>query len=153
MSNRNYIQFQYSLEKKWVSLFATLNFGATGAVTLQQWQAGTFGGAAAYAAAATSGFKGIAKVVLTSTSTYTFTLQDRFVRLLSASVTMIGTSATAVAAPGWQVVSTGTNLSPAVITTAPTIQVVYYNTSGSATAPGSGEQHLWQFDLADSSAP
>ena len=103
MANRNFVQFQYSLEKKWVSLFATVKFNATTASpTLQQWVAGGFGnvasfGAAGYAAATAFGFKGIGggnqypatnvPIVYNSAGNYTVFLQDRYVRLISFSVT------------------------------------------------------------------
>ena len=143
MANRNYVQFQYSLEKKVVTLYATVKFNATTASpTLQQWQFGGFassyGGAAApaYSSATAQGFKGIGggnqypsttvPIVYNSAGNYTVYLQDRYVRMLGFFVTF-QTSVTAPAAPFYQVAST--SLAPAATTTCPSVSVAEGSTS------------------------
>lgn len=69
MANRNFNRFQ-ALEKEVKSLFADVSIGATGAPTLERGL-------------------GIASVVRDSAGTYTITLQDRFNRLMGASVMQI----------------------------------------------------------------
>jgi hypothetical protein len=161
--NRNLTQFQYSFEKKWVSVFATVvTNGTTVSTTLRQWQAGTFGGAAGYANAVSAGFKGIGGgtnypattvpiIYAGSAGLYTVYFQDRYIRLIGFSVTYL-TSAVP-SCPTYSVPLAGINLTPAVVTTTPSINVQFFNSSGTATSPTAGETHLWQFDLADSSAP
>lgn len=63
MANRWFNQFQGTLEKSVVTLFAEIAIGATGAPTL------------------TRG-KGVASIVRDSAGTYTLTLQDSYPRLL-----------------------------------------------------------------------
>lgn len=71
MANRNFNRFQ-ALEKEVKSIFADVAIGATGAPTLSRGL-------------------GIASIVRDSAGTYTITLEDRYNRLLGASVTQIVT--------------------------------------------------------------
>lgn len=87
----SFIQFLYSFIRKQVRLFATVNFDAAGAPTLEVWNPSQGQGLGSYSAAVTTpansfsgvGIAGIASVgPLTGTSSYTFTLTGTTQRVI-----------------------------------------------------------------------
>lgn len=143
MANRFFDQFYQTLDKGVVSLFAVVNFGASGAPTLQKWDPS----ARSYSAASSTGFRGIKTITRTSAGTYDVTLQDSYNRLLQLNYTF--QNASAAAAPLVIVQTPNTNLNS---TTAPKFSMTFLNTSGSATDPASGEQVVFEIILQNSTA-
>jgi hypothetical protein len=132
MANRQFQQFRYSLEKGVVDLYAKVTFGASGAPTL------TYG-------------KGISSVAggaaASATGTFTFTLQDTYIRLLKADITSVLASGYQ-AAPVLQI--TADNSATA---SSKTVVVKLSNAAdNTATDPASGEVVLFHFTLSNSSA-
>lgn len=135
MANRYQNQFSATMEKKVVSLFAKVAFGASGAPTLSAVNS-----------------KGVLSVTRNSAGTYTFVFgsnatlpKDVYVKLLSADV-IFNSGASAPASPAIYVKS---DLSA---TTAASLQVVL-NAAGTATDPASGEIGYFNFIFGDSTAP
>ncbi len=125
MANRMFNQFQGTLEKGVVQLFAEVSFGASGAATLVRG-------------------KGIASVAKSATGTYVVTFQDSYVATLGLTATWKGTAAPA--APD-------VALSADAITNAdaPTLTLKAY-AGATATDPASGESILLAFTLSNSTA-
>lgn len=117
MANRQFQQFQYSLEKAVVTLFANISIGAAGAPTM------------------TAGKnKGIASVVRNSAGNYTVNLQDKYQYLLFMDSAINLNSG----AP-----SAGTNVTMLVradntAAASPNIQVEFVNAAGTAVDLASG---------------
>lgn len=126
MANRTFNQFQGTLEKGLVQLFAEVSFGASGAPTLVRG-------------------KGVASVAKAATGTYTVTLQDTYIRTLGVASTWKGTAAPA----GVVVVLNGDNVTNAA---APTVSLKIYDEAGAATEPASGEAVLVALTLSNSTA-
>jgi len=84
-----------------VTAYAVIDFGATGACTLQKWNPQTINAAATYSAAATSepsvgsvqGSQLVKSISRTSTGIYVLTMQKAYQRLLGISPTWVQTSA------------------------------------------------------------
>ena len=117
MANRQFQQFQYSLEKAVVTLFANVTIGAAGAPTIVAKQN-----------------KGIASVVRNSAGNYTVNLQDRYQYLLFMDSCINLNSG----AP-----SAGTNVTMLVradnsASATPNIQVEFVNAAGTAVDLAAG---------------
>lgn len=136
MANRYFNQFQWSLEKNPVHLYATINFGASGAPTLV-----TSSGSPALPAS-----RGVKSVVRNSAGDYTITLQDSYIAPV-LMVKHVFNQTTAPAAPGmWiKAQSVGTLAGG-------TIELVF-NSAGTATDPANGDSVLLNIILKQSSAP
>lgn len=173
MSNHDFTQFDYSLNKKKVTLYAVVNFGATGAPTLEQWSPPTAGAAGSYSAAIVTpvpysaysppGTQGIRGIVRNSTGNYTITFQQNHVRLLginptwadSATIAAANVTAFGVPEPLVKVIGNTTN-----VTTIPNGTLsfsVWAPTPGSpavfpyvATDPLTGSQLLLEIVVDDS---
>lgn len=126
MANRTFNQFQGSLEKGVVQLFAEISFGASGAPTLVRG-------------------KGVASVAKASTGVYTVTLQDTYQRTLGLASTWKGSAAPA----GDLVVLAADNVATA---NAPTLSLKVLDEAGVATEPASGEAVLVAVTLSNSTA-
>lgn len=155
MANREFYQYAWALEKEPVSLWATVNVGGSGAVTLQKWTQPNGSVAGAYSAAPTpgtgyaKGFKGISAITRNSAGNWTLALQDTYIRLLSAHVNFVFTTS-GPTAPIWSVISATTNVASA---TAPQVSFLFQAAAGgAATDPASGEQILIRLLLANSAA-
>lgn len=126
MANRTFNQFQGSLEKGVVQLFAEISFGSSGAPTLVRG-------------------KGVASVAKASTGVYTVTLQDTYQRTLGVASTWKGS-----AAPAGVLVALGVdNVATAG---APALSLKIWDEAGSATEPASGEAVLVEITLSNSTA-
>jgi hypothetical protein len=138
MANRQFQQFQASLEKGLVQLFCRVSVAAAGAVTLQKWNPST----RAYESAPTSGTgsyalgsQGIKTVARTGTGLWTITLQDTYYRLLGVRMTTTATSG--VATCGGLAVDAASDVTAVA---APVIKVVLFSTPGTPAAPASGDK-------------
>lgn len=157
MSALPYTQFDFSLVRKKVTLYAVCDIGASGAVTLEQWTPPVNSSAGSYASASTSpanaysptGTQGVASVTKESTAgQYTFVFQGSFARVLKADFTPLVATTGVSAAAKLGVVGTSPSVSSAPGTI--TIQLVDY--AGIAVNPASGERIIFEFVLDDSSA-
>jgi hypothetical protein len=147
MANRNYNQFQLTLEKSVVTLYATIDLAA-GTPVLKSWSVPATGGAGSYATTGAA-FKGIKSVTHAATGKYTITLTDNFVRLLDVGVTCTNNNGSAVpTARGAYVLSETVNSS-----TTPGLVIVTTDTGGIATAGGANDRLLITLQLANSTAP
>jgi hypothetical protein len=128
MANRQFQQFQFTLEKFVVTLFGKATIGAAGAPTLSQVNS-----------------KGIKGIVRNSAGDYTITLQDSYYKLLD--VKAVVQNASGIPASG--VVGIKAN----AVTTAPngTLEVVFSN-GGAATDPASGDTIYFIVRLSNSGA-
>lgn len=171
MSAAPYTQFDYSLIKKKVSLFAVLDIGLSGAVTLKQWTPPRAGVAGAYSNAVTSqttpyvptGTQGVASATKESTAgQYTLGLQQGFQRLLGVKATFLVPTTGIPAAPivGVVGISPGVDSNPGTITlqfSAPQVTTAQFGTGTDATLgavatnPASGERIIVELILDDSS--
>lgn len=122
--NRLYTQFQYSLEKKVVHLYARITIGATGAPTLVK---------------ALS--KGIASVARTAAGAYTITLQDKYVELLHID------HALQLAAGAPAVLAGMVVRSEATAAATPTVAVEFLDAAGAGIDPDSGSVILLKLEL------
>lgn len=128
MANRTFNEFSYRLEKGVVTLYSDVTIAAAGAPTLVSGK--------------NKGIKSISRV---SAGDYLITLQDSYVRLLMVDFGFI--KATVPAAPSMSI-----KASSVTSNTAPTIEVVFYNSAGTATDPASGEELVLEIMLSNSSA-
>lgn len=108
MANRKFEQFQGSVEKGLVHLFAAVSV-ASGTPTLKQWNPPGSGSAGSYTTAPSGGYAGIKSVATTAAGAWTVTLQDPYVRFLEVRATFHAASG-ATAAPLMSVVTTGTDV-------------------------------------------
>lgn len=153
MGSSTFTPESYSLQKQRMTLFAVLNIGGTGAVTLQSWSPTSGQVTGAYSAASTSGAnsyspggaQGVASVSRVSAGLYTVTLQEGYQRLLGVHPTFLVPTTAIPAAPVMGVVkpagtggSLGTNLNSFN---------VQFSTGGVATDPASGEQIILKIDV------
>lgn len=127
MANLRYrSQFHQSYAALRASLFATINFGATGAPTI-----------------ASGTGMGIKSITRSSAGTYVITLSQPFAALLGVRSTFVDTSA-APAAPSVYVSSN------AVATRSAPALTVVFNAAGTPTDPASGESALIEIVLNNS---
>jgi hypothetical protein len=172
MSSLAYTQFDFSLVRKKVTLFAVVDIGASGAATLKQWTPPAAAVAGAYSDAQTTpanayspaGTQGVATVTKEATAgQYTFTFQGSFTRLLGARHTCLVPTTGLPAAPilGVVGVTPGVASAPGTITVqlaAPQVTTAQFGTGTDATLgsvatnPANGERIIFEFVLDDSSA-
>jgi hypothetical protein len=150
MANRDFQQFQSSLEKGLVQLFCRVSVAGGGAVTLQKWNPAT----RTYTSAATTGAgsyavgaQGIKTVTRTGTGAWTVVLQDSYQRLLG--VRFSTTAASGVATVGGAAVDATTDVTS---NSAPTILLVIYSTPGTPADPASGDKIDLRFTLQNSAS-
>lgn len=132
MANRTFNQFQGSLEKGVVQLFAEFAFGAAGAPSLVK-------------STVNGGCKGIASIAKTATGEFLVTLQDSYIRTLGVASTWKGS-----AAPAGSLVVLDTD--DVANGAAPTVTLKVYDATGVAIDPASGESLLVALTLSNSSA-
>ncbi len=151
MSNRYWDQFQFTMERRVINLYAQVSFGASGAPTLGSWQIAS----RSYTAAPTTGSspaqvgaRGVKTIVRTAPGTYTITLQDNYFRFLGCSPSFQNSGA--AAAPLTITPSPDANLSTAG---GGSFQLIFLNTAGTATDPANGEKVILNIQLQDSSTP
>lgn len=125
MANRTFTQFQGTLEKGVVQLFAEISFGASGAPTIVRG-------------------KGFALVTKVSTGYYELSLQDTYQRVLGASVMFKGLNAPA--APEVEIRQDRSATDPD-----PSIRLHFRN-AGTLTEPADGDVVLLTFTLSNSTA-
>lgn len=124
--NRNYTQFQLSLEKRTVNLFLKAAIGATGAPTISA-----------------NLSKGIASIARTGVGAYDITLQDQYVDLHNVSFSLI-LAAGAPTPTGGCVIRTNSVASTKVI------QVLFVDNAGVAVEINSGATLNMHFVLKGS---
>lgn len=138
MANRWFNQFQKTLEKEVVSIFAHITFGTSGAPTLD-----------------VANSKGVVSVTRNSAGVYTFVFGtsssslDTYNKLLMVKHVFdeSGNAGTAPTAPGLFIVTNS-------ISTVGTASVkVEFNAAGTATDPASTEAVYMQFMFKNSNAP
>lgn len=132
MANRYFTQFQYSLEKKLVTLFCNVSIGATGAPTLN-----------------TAKSKGIKSVVRNSTGNYTVTFQDTYQMLLFMDHIILAASGAPSAGTNVNMIVRADNSSSL---TAPSVQIEFVNSAGAAVELANGATLLLSPQLRDSTA-
>lgn len=129
MANRYYNQFQYTAERAPVTLYATLQAGAAGAVAAKKGY----------------GIKSITKVA--GDGKYEIVLEDKFTRCIGLDLKVVHSAISAVTVA--QILMTPANLQAAVAAgTAVTIQCV--DKDGAAVNPESGAQVFIQLVLVNS---
>lgn len=134
MANRRFQQFQMSLEKRQVSIFAHVTFGASGAPTLD-----------------VSNSKGVVSVTRNSAGVYTFVFGtdsqhlDPFVKLLSVKKVFMSASGT----PDREMVIRANNISNVSLAS---IQIEF-DVETVATDPANGSEVFMEFVFGDSTAP
>ena len=143
MASRNFSNNGLAMERKFVSLWARIAIGATGAPTLQTLNRQT----GAWAAAPSAGVAGIKSISRTSAGLYVLKLQDSYIGLLDFWVGF--SKDTVPAAPQVFPNQTGTDVRSG---TSPQITFTCYNNAGTATDPASGEVMFIEIDLTDSMA-
>jgi hypothetical protein len=143
MANRNFSTNGLSLEKKTVTLWLRVAIGATGAPTLQAWNAAS----KSWVSAPTGGWAGVKSITRNSAGKYTIVLQDKYTKILAAWVGFICDAAPA--AGSTHAFSTGTDPTTAG---GGTVIVQCRNNSGTATDPASGEVMTVEIELGDSDA-
>lgn len=167
MASRSYDQQDLSIVKQPVSLWAVVNVGAAGAVTLQKWNFSALGSSATpaktYTAASVgpttfpgwpqcyqSGAEGVYSVVRTNTGLWTLTLQDQYQRLLGM------TAHISVAGGLSNIVAVGENTT--ISSMAPTgggsiIGVALLSSTATAADPTSGHVVHIHLRLSNASEP
>tara|TARA_R110000868_G_scaffold304979_1_gene566106 strand:+ start:48 stop:449 length:402 start_codon:yes stop_codon:yes gene_type:complete len=129
--NRAYLPHRGGIEAGIVNLSAAVSIGAAGAPTTTALQ-----------------IKGIASVVRSATGRYVITLQDQYVRLLAAQVTVVGTVARDSATVGTDIKVR----SSAVTASTPTVTIQAVKADGTDAELGDGDQLLVLLTLKASSA-
>lgn len=125
MANRTFTQFQGTLEKGVVQLFAEVAFGASGAPTIVRG-------------------KGIAFVTKVSTGYYELSLQDTYQRVLGMASTYKGLNAPA--APEVEIRQDRSATDPD-----PSIRL-HFRSGGTLTEPADGDTVLLTITLSNSTA-
>jgi hypothetical protein len=128
MANRQFRQFQYTLENKVVHLFAKVTIGGSGAPTLS-----------------TADSRGIASVSRSSAGLYVITMQDAYQKLFCINTIYILASG----APAVVTTPVVRAVSPL---SAKTVTVGFLNGSGTATDPDNGAVLQFHLVLGDSTA-
>ncbi len=129
--NRAYLPHRGGIEAGIVNLSASVAIGASGAPTTTALRV-----------------KGIASIVRSSAGRYVITLQDQYVRLLAAQVTVLGTADRDSATVG-----TDFKVRASAVTAAtPTVTIQAVKADGAAADPGNGDELLILLTLKASSA-
>lgn len=126
MANRTFTQFQGTLEKGVVQLFAEVSFGASGLPTIVRGK----------------GFESAAKV---GTGDYNLALQDTYQRVLGVAATYKGL--TAPTAPQVDIRQDRSAVDPD-----PSVRLHFRNTAGALTEPANGDVVLLTITLSNSTA-
>lgn len=129
MANRQFQQFQYTIEKGVVTLFANIAIGATGAPTLNVVKS-----------------KGIASVVRNSAGKYTINFQDGYQYLMFMDSCIVLASGAPSSSTSLQMVVRADNSSAA----SPNLVVEFLNSSGVAADLASGSILLLSPQLKNS---
>lgn len=125
MANRYLKQFWYSFIAQPVALFADLAIGGSGAPTLTA-----------------NAYLGFTSVARTGAGTYLVTLQDKYNRLLHASVKLGGSAFSGVFA---------TEVTTDSVASAGTLVFTCYDATGTAVDPASGSSMKIKLELKNSS--
>lgn len=161
MASHDFEKFRYSPDKAITELWAVVAFGATGAPTLEAMQVAnpiTQGGAATYAAAGSSGFRGVTSITRTSTGLYVATLDRNYTRILGLMIESYQSSTGIPASPN---LITNIGL---VVATPPLVgsNTFTFQLSGptnsstttlAATDPVSGSAMVFRFTVQNSMSP
>ena len=164
MANRSFVDSNFTLVKRQVTLYAAVSVGAAGAVTLQKWGYPTLGaGGQSYATAPTGavpvgaaypnqyqvGAEGVLSVTRTAAGLWTVKLQDNYQRCLG--VTAQGQLAGGLSA----IVNVGLNSTITSMTAAngSVIGLALLSATATAADPASGETILLTIQLADATEP
>ena len=143
MANRQFTQFQYSLEKAVTSIFCTLTGTGASVPTLNGWSG------SALTTAGTGGYKGVKSLTRNGQGDITFTFTDNYVRLLdvSANALAIDGSTTPLAVAYWLKAINAT------ATTGATVRIIFYlATPGTAIDLGTNDRWFLQFTWSNSSS-
>lgn len=127
MANRMFNQFQGSLEKGVVQLFAEITFDGVGGATIVRG-------------------KGISSISGGGGGSFFIDLQDSYVALLGVSFAYKGT---VISAAPLTTLRTSTNVASA---TQPRVNFTTYSTAGVGTTPAAGESMLITITLSNSTA-
>ena len=162
MSNRNYDQFQQTLIRGLVSLFAYVKFNGAGAPTLADIKILQNNQVVSFVTAPTGGAKGGSLSLLRNgVGDYTLTLQDKYVAVLAASMTFLSNSnaaspiiqikvasnpnaAGSSTGQGW----TGASGSPSLNA----IEFLTFSAQGTSADPGAGELGILSLQLMNGTA-
>lgn len=168
MSNRSYIEKQYTLLKREIRLYCTVSVGAAGAVTLQKWNYPTFGtgpNARTYTAASTGpallsgagnwpaqyavGSEGVYSVTRATTGLWTVKFQDTYQRLtdLHGYISVAGGASNIVTIAENSTVSAVTTASGAVV------GVALLSSTATLADPTSGHIVNLTFTFQDATEP
>lgn len=164
MANRTFVSESYGIIKREVRLYAAVDVGAAGAVTLQKWNYPVFGGgvnARTYTAAPTTaagqgypgmyqtGAEGVRSVTRTAAGLWTIQLQDNYQRCLRVDAQ--GELAGGLSA----VVGVGRNSTTTNMTASGGSEIGIALLTATATAgdPADGETIYLTFTLADATEP
>jgi hypothetical protein len=158
MANRFYDQFQQTLVRGLVTAFIDVKFNGSGSPTLVDFNYSVANGTGTLATANSKGSKfGGLTFVRNGTGDYTLTLQDKFIRILQAGVTLIGSSN--VAAPLWQIkVASNPNAAGATTSAGWTstannaVELLFFSAQGTAADPAATEFGVIGLQLMNSSA-
>jgi hypothetical protein len=159
MANRTFQEKQLALIKRKVDLYAIVDVGAAGAVTLLKIT--LINGQQSSVSAPTSGTgygvgngEGVRSVVRTGTGAWTVTLSDSYVRLVGVDLARTQNATGLLTAASVGVNSSTTNIQT---NTAPgnggVVAVVLNDWAGVAVDPASGDRLTLHFVLADASEP
>lgn len=158
MANRFYDQFQQTLVRGLVTVFIDVKFNASSTPTLVDFNYSLANGNGTLATASSKGSKlGGLTFVRNGTGDYTLTLQDKFIRVLQAGITFIGSAN--VAAPLYQI-KVASNPNAASATTANgwtssasnAIEMLFFSSQGTAADPAATEFAVINLQLMNSSA-
>ncbi len=166
MANRLLNRDRGSILKGLVDIYATVNVGAAGAVTLQQWNypslgqlstvgntysaAPTTGGGNSFPNVYVQGEAGVFSVTRTGAGLWTVVMQDTYLRLieLRAFSTLAGGLSAIVQAAQNSTISNLANQSPGSI-----VGVALLSATATALDPANGEQIVLKFTFQDASEP
>lgn len=173
MADRSFQDKQYALIKREVKLYAAVDVGVGGAVTLMKWNYPTFGAGASanisprtYSAAPlatalptgnanplqyNAGAEGVRSVVRTGTGAWTIKLQDNYQRLLDVSYLTENVSGASTVVSCARLASAGSVNFNAV--GGSEFAVLFSSAAGVAADPASGDRILLSFTLADATEP
>lgn len=164
MANRTFIDKSYTMLKREVRLYAAVDVGAEGAVTLQTWNYPVFGGgtnARTYTDAPTTpagqgyplqyqtGAEGVRSVTRTATGLWTIQLQDNYQRILrvDAQEHLAGGLSANVG------IGINTTLTDMDATDGSKVAIALLSATGAAGDPAADTTVLLTFTLADATEP
>lgn len=162
MANRNFDQFQQTLVRGLVSMFAYVKFNGSGSPTLLDVKVFQNNQTVNFVTAPTAGAKGGAlSIVRNGTGDYTLTLQDKFVAVLQFAITFVSNSNAAspicqlkvggnpntagtTYGQGW----TGATGSPSLNA----VEFLTFSAQGTPADPGTGELGIVSLQLMNGTA-